>query len=245
VQLRIGQAGSNGDKLTANTSVIQKVMVMDEKQKLSHLSKILENELGPGETCFIFAKTRHTCDYLESKLWDEKEDLMIGTWCRSIHSHKEQWVRDESLATFRNITIGKDNGRKGILVATDVAARGLDIPGVALVIVYDFGGGNLGENAGVESYVHRIGRTGRAGKTGRAFTFFTEHDTGAFKLCQLLDEAKQRVPYELRHLAEKNGKGGKGSNGRKGGKGGKGGRGGKGGKRGAGGKGKGSNGGKS
>jgi len=237
VQLRIGQAGQNGDKLTANTSVTQKVMVVDEKQKLTHLKEIIEKELGPGETAFIFAKTRHTCDYLEGKLWDEKEDLMIGTWCRTIHSHKEQWIRDESLATFRSITMGKDNGRKGILVATDVAARGLDIPGVALVVVYDFGGGNLGENSGVESYVHRIGRTGRAGKTGRAFTFFTEHDTGARKLVELLTEAKQRVPYELQHLADKSkgGKGGKSGKGGKGGKGSNGGKGGKGGKGGGGG----------
>jgi len=220
--------------------VTQKVMVVDEKQKLTHLKDILQKELGPGDTAFVFAKTRHTCDYLEQKLWDEKEDLMIGTWCRAIHSHKEQWVRDESLNTFRTITAGKDNGRKGILVATDVAARGLDIPGVALVVVYDFGGGNLGENSGVESYVHRIGRTGRAGKIGKAFTFFTEHDTGAAKLVELLDDAQQRVPQELRDLAEKSrqrgggkgwhaGKGGKGVKGHKG-AGGKGGKSGKGGK---------------
>jgi len=196
----------------------------------------LEKELAPGETCFVFAKTKKTCDYLEGKLWDEKEDLSIGTWCRAIHSHREQWERDASLATFRDITTGKDNGRRGILVATDVAARGLDIPGVALVVVYDFGGGGLGHDDGVKSYVHRIGRTGRAGKMGKAFTFFTEHDTGAAKFVELLDEAKQRVPYELRALAEKeqlrrggrgptNGasgkmsrKGGKGSQGKGGGK---------------------------
>merc|ERR1712050_249470 len=129
----------------------------------------------------------------------------------------EQWVRDESLATFRAITTGKDNGRRGILVATDVAARGLDIPGVVLVIVYDFGGGGLGQDSGVESYVHRIGRTGRAGKIGKAYTFFTEHDTGAAKLVELLDDAKQKVPYELRDLAEKE-KRRRGGGGGKGGK---------------------------
>mmetsp|Transcript_115988 Transcript_115988/g.200558 ORF Transcript_115988/g.200558 Transcript_115988/m.200558 type:complete len:717 (+) Transcript_115988:74-2224(+) len=239
VQIRIGQ-GAGGDKLTANTDVRQVVAVIDERQKLTRLHEILAKELGAGESAFIFAKTRHTCDYLEGKLWDEKEDLSIGTWCRAMHSHKEQWERDASLATFRDITLGKDNGRRGILVATDVAARGLDIPGVALVVVYDFGGGNLGQDSGVESYVHRIGRTGRAGKSGKAFTFFTEHDSGAAKLVKLLDDAKQRVPHELRALAERRG-GGKGSKGGKGfasGKGGKGTQAGKNGKSGKGGKGK-------
>lgn len=213
VQLRIGQ-GAGGDELTANKNVRQIVSVEDERQKLTKLKEILEKELAPGESCFVFAKTKKTCDYLESKLWDEKEDLSTSTWCRAIHSHREQWERDANLATFRNITIGKDNGRRGILVATDVAARGLDIPGVALVVVYDFGGGGLGHDDGVKSYVHRIGRTGRAGKMGKAFTFFTEHDTGAAKLVELLDEAKQRVPYELRSLAEKEQRrrGGKGGN---------------------------------
>jgi ATP-dependent RNA helicase DDX5/DBP2 len=138
VQIRIGQ-GAGGDKLTANTDVVQVVTVIDEKQKLTQLKELLEKELGPGESAFVFAKTRHTCDYLEKMLWDEKEDLSIGTWCRAIHSHREQWERDGSLETFRSITLGRDNGRRGILVATDVAARGLDIPGVAMVVVFDFG----------------------------------------------------------------------------------------------------------
>lgn len=243
VQLRIGQSGEGGDKLTANANINQTVMFVDERQKLTHLKDILQKEVGPGESCFVFARTKRTCDYLEQKLWDEKEELSIGTWCRAIHSHKEQWTRDENLATFRSITTGKDNGRRGILVATDVAARGLDIPGVALVVIYDFGGGSLAENGGVESYVHRIGRTGRAGKSGKAFTFFTEDDTGAAKFVALLDEAKQSVPGELRALAAKSArgkgsKGGKGSGGKGGkGSGGKGGKGfhGKGGKHGKGG----------
>jgi len=209
VQIRIGQ-GAGGDELTANKSVTQTVQLIDEKQKLTRLLEILEAELKQGESAFVFAKTKKTCDYLEQKLYDAREELSIGTWCRAIHSHREQWERDQSLATFRQITTGKDNGRRGILCATDVAARGLDIPGVALVVVYDFGGGNLGDDSGVESYVHRIGRTGRAGLEGKAFTFFTEHDTGARKFVKILDEAKQRVPYELRALAEKSRGGGGG-----------------------------------
>jgi len=237
VQLCIGQ-GAGGDKLTANKNVTQTVKVVDERSKLEELKEVLLKELGPGETAFVFAKTRHTCDYLEQQLWDEKEELSIGTWCRAIHSHKVQWERDASLATFRNMTVGTDNGRRAVLVATDVAARGLDIPGVALVVVYDFGGGNLGEDSGVESYVHRIGRTGRAEKTGRAITFFTKADKGATKLISLLKDANQKVSDELRSLADRDsGRRGGGSSSGKGGK--AGGKGGKGKGNGKGGKGKG------
>merc|ERR1712203_1064319 len=89
-----------------------------------------------------------------------------------------------------------------VLVATDVASRGLDIPGVALVVVYDFGRAlNSGQNGGVESYVHRIGRTGRAGKTGRAFTFYTSEDLGATELIEILRGANQEVPTALEELS--------------------------------------------
>merc|ERR1712232_516480 len=79
--------------------------------------------------------------------------------------------------------------------------------GVALVVVYDFGGGCLGEDSGVESYVHRIGRTGRAEKTGKALTFFTESDSGAAKLVELLKGAKQKVPSDQQALADKDSRG--------------------------------------
>jgi len=123
-----------------------------------------------------------------------------------------------------------------VLVATDVAARGLDIPGVALVIVYDFGRAlSSGQNGGVESYVHRIGRTGRAGLRGRAVTFFTSEDQGSKELSELLRGANQTVPESLEAMIEgeeherwvrdrkqaywSNRKGGKGGSKGKGGKG--------------------------
>lgn len=202
IKISVGQ-GSDGNNLTANVDVRQVVSVIDERQKLSQLKKLLEKELGKGETAFVFAKTKQTCNYLEQKLWDEKEELSIGTWCRAIHSSKAQSDRESHLATFRKLTTGKDNGRRGILVATDVAARGLDIPGVAMVVIYDFAGGMLGEDAGVESYVHRIGRTGRAGKTGKAFTFFTARDVGAAKLVEMLRNSMQKVPDALQSLADR------------------------------------------
>ena len=83
------------------------------------------------------------------------------------------------------------SGNVSLLVATDVAARGLDIPNVKLVI-------NVTFPLTAEDYVHRIGRTGRAGADGRAITFFTEQDKGlAGALVNVLKAAKQDVPEEL------------------------------------------------
>merc|ERR1712151_5499 len=118
--------------------------------------------------------------------------------CRAIHGDKEQWERDQSLQAFRAMASpeAKQLGRKAVLIATDVASRGLDIPGVSLVIIYDFGG--EADRSGVESYVHRIGRTGRAGKIGRSFAFFTPDDIGAPALMELLRSAGQSVPEDLK-----------------------------------------------
>jgi ATP-dependent RNA helicase DDX5/DBP2 len=204
VQLRIGQnAGS--DKLQANKDVKQTVLVMRRDEKLAALKKILKEQLASGETAFVFGSTKAICDSLEAQLGgSNNHNAELGFWCRAIHSGKEQWDRDEALAQFRNLTTGTGS-EKGVLIATDVAARGLDIPGVALVVIYDFGSGPRGNaNNAVESYVHKIGRTGRAGKTGRAFTLFTSDDHGAHKLCELLRGANQEVPRELDELAWQN-----------------------------------------
>merc|ERR1711879_703529 len=138
----------------------------------------LKKELKDGETCVVFAGMKTTCDEVEKDL----QRANMGFWCRAIHSGKEQWDRDGALQEFRDITKA-GNGKKAVMIATDVAARGLDIPGVAMVVVYDFGRGlKRAQNGGVESYVHRIGRTGRAGRSGRAFCFFTKEDNGAPEL---------------------------------------------------------------
>ena len=83
---------------------------------------------------------------------------MKGFSCVSLHGDKSQMARNEAFEKFRS-------GQVPILVATDVAARGLDIPNVKFVINYSF-------PLTVSDYVHRIGRTGRAGKTGVSYTFF-------------------------------------------------------------------------
>ena len=91
-----------------------------------------------------------------------------------------------------------------ILIATDIASRGLDVKDIKYVINYDF-------PSQIEDYVHRVGRTGRAGATGSSYTFFTKDKfRHAQALINVLREASQPVPAELEKLAEDSGSGGRG-----------------------------------
>merc|ERR1712110_486621 len=86
-------------------------------------------------------------------------------------------------------------GKSPILVATDVASRGIDVKDIKYVINYDFPGS-------IEDYIHRVGRTGRAGATGSSYTFFTSDKFKHAKdLVAVLNEANQPVPEELQKLA--------------------------------------------
>ena len=83
-----------------------------------------------------------------------------------------------------------------MLVATDVASRGLDVQDITAVINFDF-------PSNVEDYVHRIGRTARAGQKGKAISFFTPDDSGRAKsLVQLMEKCNQNVPPELDQIAK-------------------------------------------
>jgi len=107
----------------------------------------------------------------------------------SIHGDKSQQERDWALNDFRG-------GRNPILVATDVASRGLDVDDIKFVINFDY------PNCS-EDYVHRIGRTGRAGAAGTAYTFFTPNNAKqAPDLCNVLKEAKQVISPKLLQLEE-------------------------------------------
>jgi ATP-dependent RNA helicase RhlE len=105
--------------------------------------------------CIIFSRTKHGADRIARK-------LKAGHTVAVMHSDRSQRERVEALEGFKS-------GKYEVLVATDIAARGLDIAGVSHVINYD-----VPENP--EDYVHRIGRTGRAQNTGDAFTLVTEED---------------------------------------------------------------------
>jgi ATP-dependent RNA helicase DDX41 len=114
--------------------------------------------------------------------------LLKGVEAVAIHGGKDQEEREFAIASFKA-------GKKDVLVATDVASKGLDFPDIQHVINYDM-------PAEIENYVHRIGRTGRCGKTGIATSFINKNqsETILLDLKHLLKEAKQRIPPVLATL---------------------------------------------
>ncbi|XP_066317069.1 DEAD-box ATP-dependent RNA helicase 14-like isoform X3 [Miscanthus floridulus] len=184
VQVNIG----NTDQLVANKSITQHVEVIPHMEKSRRLDQILRSQ-DPGSKIIIFCSTKRMCDQLARNL-----SRQYGA--SAIHGDKSQSERDSVLNDFRS-------GRCPVLVATDVAARGLDIKDIRIVVNYDF-------PTGVEDYVHRIGRTGRAGATGSAYTFFGDQDSKyASDLVKILEGANQSVPPQLKEMALRGGYGGR------------------------------------
>ena len=145
VFVTVGRVGSTTDNIT------QKLEYVEDRDKEGLLLELLA--AVPGLT-LVFVETKRMADTLEYRLSDR------GLPATSIHGDRTQREREDALASFRA-------GRTPVLVATDVAARGLDIPNVVHVINYDFPGD-------IDDYVHRIGRTGRAGHNGLATSFLND-----------------------------------------------------------------------
>jgi len=145
-------------QITAETVTIdlvnQSVYHLEKSDKVPLLFNILSQP--EYEKTLIFCKTKYGADIIVKAL--EKESITAA----SLHSGKTQAVREEALQNF------KDSNLR-VLVATDVAARGIDVDNITLVINY-----NLPEDP--RNYIHRIGRTARAGKSGMAITFAVEND---------------------------------------------------------------------
>jgi ATP-dependent RNA helicase RhlE len=147
-----------------------------QDQKLSQLDKMLNEEEG---TYLVFSRTKHGADRIGRKL--EK----LGHSIEIIHGDRSQSQRSAALKSFAT-------GRSRILVATDVAARGIDISNIAHVVNYDLPNGS-------DDFVHRIGRTGRAGANGVATTFVTPLEKGDAR--KLERELKIKFTW---HEADKN-----------------------------------------
>ncbi|XP_077240466.1 DEAD-box ATP-dependent RNA helicase 40-like [Tasmannia lanceolata] len=180
VQVNIGSV----DELAANKSITQHVEVVAPMEKQRRLEQILRSQ-ERGSKVIIFCSTKRLCDQLA-------RSIGRNFGAAAIHGDKNQGERDWVLNQFRS-------GKSPILVATDVAARGLDIKDIRVVINYDF-------PTGIEDYVHRIGRTGRAGATGIAITFFSDQDwKHAADLLKVLEGANQQVPPQLREIATRGG----------------------------------------
>ena len=175
VQVNIGSV----DELAANKAITQYVEFVPQMEKQRRLEQILRSQ-ERGSKVIIFCSTKRLCDQLA-------RSIGRNYGAAAIHGDKSQSERDWVLNQFRS-------GKSPVLVATDVAARGLDIKDIRVVINYDF-------PTGVEDYVHRIGRTGRAGATGVSYTFFSEQDwKHASDLIKVLEGANQHVPPELRQM---------------------------------------------
>uniref|UniRef100_A0AAY4ASN8 Probable ATP-dependent RNA helicase DDX23 n=1 Tax=Denticeps clupeoides TaxID=299321 RepID=A0AAY4ASN8_9TELE len=148
----IGSAGKPHER------VEQKVLLMSEGEKRKKLLEVLAQGFEPP--IIIFVNQKKGCDVLAKSL--EK----MGYNACTLHGGKGQEQREFALSNLKA-------GAKDILVATDVAGRGIDIQDVSMVLNYD-----MAKN--IEDYIHRIGRTGRAGKSGVAITFLTKEDSSVF-----------------------------------------------------------------
>uniref|UniRef100_A0A8C6W6H2 RNA helicase n=1 Tax=Nannospalax galili TaxID=1026970 RepID=A0A8C6W6H2_NANGA len=171
----VGQVGG------ACRDVQQTILQVGQYSKREKLVEILRN-IGDERT-MVFVETKKKADFIATFLCQEK----IST--TSIHGDREQREREQALGDFRC-------GKCPVLVATSVAARGLDIENVQHVINFDL-------PSTIDEYVHRIGRTGRCGNTGRAISFFdTESDNHlAQPLVKVLSDAQQDVPAWLEEIA--------------------------------------------
>ena len=177
VQVNIGAT-----QIHANHNILQIVDVCQEYEKERKLVQLLEEIMGEKENkTIIFCETKRKTDDITRKLRRDGWPAMC------IHGDKSQPEREWVLKEFRS-------GKAPILLATDVASRGLDIPDISFVVNYDY------PNSG-EDYIHRIGRTARAERTGTAYTFFTSaNGKNASELIQVMEEAGQTVPPKLQQL---------------------------------------------
>jgi ATP-dependent RNA helicase DDX5/DBP2 len=191
VHVRIGD-----NELHANKAITQNIIVLrNSRGSVKHEALLnLLKEINPSENktpnkipkCIIFVSRKDDCDFFRDMLHDE------GYAVDALHGDKSQNYRDIAMANFRR-------GSIRVLLATDVAARGLDIKDIEVVVNYEF------PNAGVEDYVHRIGRTARGDRTGVSYTFFGEADRKhAADLVALLKKSEQEVPRELQDMVPRN-----------------------------------------
>ncbi|KAF5023053.1 hypothetical protein F66182_4898 [Fusarium sp. NRRL 66182] len=185
IQVNIGSM-----ELAANHRITQIVEVVTDMEKrdrmIKHLEKVMENK---ENKILIFVGTKRIADEITRFL---RQD---GWPALSIHGDKQQNERDWVLDQFKT-------GKSPIMVATDVASRGIDVRNITHVLNYDYPNNS-------EDYIHRIGRTGRAGAKGTAITLFTtDNQKQARDLVNVLQEAKQQIDPRLAEMTRYGGGGG-------------------------------------
>ncbi|XP_037699691.1 probable ATP-dependent RNA helicase DDX43 [Choloepus didactylus] len=169
--------------LVAVNTVKQNIIVTTEEEKRSHIQSFLES-MSPEDKVIVFVSRKAVADHLSSDL------ILRHISVESLHGNREQSDREKALENFKT-------GKVRILIATDLASRGLDVHDVTHVYNYDF-------PRNIEEYVHRVGRTGRAGRTGVSITLITKNDWRvATELINILERANQSVPEDLVSMAER------------------------------------------
>ncbi|KAJ3450998.1 atp-dependent RNA helicase ddx5-related [Anaeramoeba flamelloides] len=172
IRVNVGALG-----VSANKHIKQTLIFLNQMEKNNKILEILQ-KIHDGSRILIFTQTKIGADKLSNLL------ATNGFRSAPIHGDKSQFVRERTLNRFRNSSCP-------ILVATDVASRGLDVKDIKYVVNYDF-------PLQIEDYVHRIGRTARYGKEGHAVSFFTESSYRlAGKMIKILRDCGQPIPQEF------------------------------------------------
>ncbi|HEY1764409.1 MAG TPA: DEAD/DEAH box helicase [Opitutaceae bacterium] len=166
VTVEIAQTGATADRIE------QSVCFVDRADKHRMLLHVLGRH--PGQRALVFSRTKHGADKIAHNL------VRDGIRADVIHGNKSQGARQRALEAFRH-------GSVQVLVATDIAARGIDVKEIGLVVNYD-----LPEEP--EAYVHRIGRTARAGAEGRAIAFCSREEQSLLRDIQRL--IRRTIPSE-------------------------------------------------
>ncbi|CAD6199340.1 unnamed protein product [Caenorhabditis auriculariae] len=173
--------------LSSCSNVKQYFEFIHEKDRFERMCEIvnfLNQRYGKAFKMIIFVKSKIMADHLSSDF------CMRGVNSQGLHGGRSQEDRENSLKELRE-------GKVNILVATDLASRGIDIPDITHVVNFDFPND-------IEEYVHRVGRTGRAGRSGESMSFLWWNNRSSFApLIEILERSGQEVPRQLRNDAQK------------------------------------------
>lgn len=162
---------------TTVEKIRQKVHLVDRTHRPKLLIEILKDKSNKIKNMIVFTRTKHGANRVVKHL--ESADILAA----AIHGNKSQGARERALQ-------GLKTGHVQVLVATDIAARGIDVPDLTHVVNYD-----LPEDP--KNYVHRIGRTGRAGKEGMAISFCDPNDLSLYR--QIERAIKMKIPVDEEH----------------------------------------------